>query len=72
MNATQTHPEALQAAKRICQVCQDEFVPRRPWQRFCGAACRRVFHQPKVTIDALAKRVDELERRLDAMTKALP
>lgn len=71
MNAPETHPEALPAEKTICPVCRDEFVRRREWQRFCSPGCRRVFHQPKVTIEALAKRVDELERRLSVLEQPL-
>ena len=29
-----------QVAESVCGHCGTKFTPRRPWQRFCSAACR--------------------------------
>ncbi len=40
-------PDTPASTKRIatvthCEQCGDEFMPRRPWGRFCSAYCRRL------------------------------
>lgn len=72
MNAPQTHPAHLSAA--ICRNpgCGKEFRPRRQWQRFCSAACRRTFHAAGTRLDNLERRVIELERLVAGLTGRAP
>jgi hypothetical protein len=38
-------PEPLKTGRRKCVSCDAEFVPARPWQHFCSAACRLRAHR---------------------------
>lgn len=64
MDTAETHPAHLSAA--ICRNpgCGKEFRPRRQWQRFCSAACRRTFHAAGTRLDNLERRVVDLEKSL--------
>ena len=70
-------PESLRAAchdaceriSRTCVACPRQFAQRRPWQRFCSAACRAAFHRQQLARDANKWR-EHVERRLAALEAA--
>ena len=55
-----------------CQTCQNTFLPRRPWQKFCSDRCRVSWHKeqksPQILKDIikdLQAQISELEARLE-------
>lgn len=76
MSASQTHQDSAGAPESartpsgsqeaVCEACGAIFRPRRDWQRFCGAPCRKTYHA-KLTPEALRRDLDELRRRVAAL-----
>ena len=70
MTATQMHPRNAGAENAapgtLCRQCRVIFVPKRSWQRFCSAACRRIYHA-----GGGVARLDELERRVGELEAAV-
>lgn len=54
-----------------CPTCQGQFKPKRRWQRFCSSAHRRAYHKGTGGGD-MAKRVEELERRVAELEARCP
>ena len=63
----QTRPAHFQGTPATCDGCHQPFTRRRRWQRFCKAACRRIWHR---TIGDAAWR-ESVERRLAAIEAAI-
>jgi hypothetical protein len=42
-------PDPVKTGRRKCVSCDGDFLPARPWSRFCGAACRVRAHRAAVS-----------------------
>lgn len=54
------------ASPTPCRQCREPFAPKRSWQKFCGAPCRRLFHAGGgvAKVEELERRVVDLERQV--------
>ena len=58
------------ATTQKCLTCGNDYQPTKSWQRFCGPVCRNKHHHGKRTVEALAKRVDALEKQVELIRGA--
>ena len=65
-----THRRMVVATQATCPVCQAQFAPKKPWQRFDKSACRRAFHKAAGGGE-MAKRLLDLERRMAEVEAAV-
>ncbi len=42
--------EELMIAKIKCAECGEEFIPGKPWSKYCGYSCQQQFHRRKYHI----------------------
>lgn len=47
-----------------CPICEKAFAPSKMWQTYCSVKCRNTFHNKKVTIKSMARRVRLVEDRI--------
>lgn len=67
------HPERIGAPEPICRECGEGFKPRKAWQAFCNARCRRRWHGKREAAPAEWRdRLERLERRVAALELGMP
>lgn len=52
----------LRPDERPCDWCQKPYTPNKPWQKYCGAMCRRLAHKA-VALAGLPVTVGRLSTR---------